>query len=464
MSGHTPEQLRALEKGLLGNPGLADSILQKFPLKAADGAVGDGKLKSAIAEWPRPLATEALYGLAGEVVGLIEPASEADPAAILIQTLACFGNVIGHGAHFVVEADRHSTNLDVTLVGDTSKGRKGIAFGRGRSLFKETDREWAENRIQTGLSTGEGLLYAVRDPIMKREPVRERGRIVRYETVEADSGEGDKRLLVYEPELALVLRVMGREGNSLSAIIRQAWDSGNLRTLTRNNPLRATGAHITIIAHVTRMELLRYLDSTEMGNGFANRFLWVCVARSKCLPDNEDRRIDPAKFGAIEKRIQDAVQFAAGVGEMRKDAEARGDWRAVYPILSDGKPGMLGAVTSRAEAQTMRLACIYALLDKSAVIRREHLRAALAVWTYCEQSAAYIFGMALGDPAADTIMQALRDVAPAGLTRTEISNVFGRNRDSDQINRALTALREAGRARSEFEETEGRKAERWFAV
>jgi hypothetical protein len=428
------------------------------------GTAGGSKARYAPAECPKSLQPESFYGLVGEVVNLLEPASEADPAAILIQTLACFGNVIGRGPHFTVEADRHGLNLFAVLVGETSKGRKGVSYGRAKSVFERADENWTKSRTASGLSSGEGLLFAVRDPIMRRDPIRERGRVTSYQEIEADPGESDKRLLVHESELALVLRVMAREGNSLSAITRQAWDSGNLRTLTRNNPLKSTGAHISIVAHVTRNELLRYLDSTEMGNGFANRFLWVCVARSKCLPDNEDRQVDVAKLCALQKRIGEAVRFASDIGEMRRDDQARADWRTVYPILSEGKPGMWGAVTSRAEAQTMRLACIYALPDHSATIRREHLRAALAVWTYCEQSAAYIFGAALGDPVVDNIMQALREAAPAGLTRTDISNVFGRNRDSHQINRALNALRETGRARSEFEETEGRKVERWFAL
>lgn len=458
MSDCVPEQLRQFEKEFLANPGLAESILPHGGEPKANASK-----ETAAQKWPKPLPPEAFHGLAGEAVSLLEPASEADPAGILVQTLACFGNVVGHSPHFTVESDRHALNLFATLVGETSKGRKGVSFGRARSLFEQTDPHWAENRIQSGLNSGEGLLWAVRDQIMKRE--RGPGPVTSYQEIEADPGETDKRLLVHEPELALVLRVMARQGNSISAIIRQAWDSGNLRTLTRNNPLKATGAHISIVAHVTKSELLRYLDSTEMGNGFANRFLWACVARSKCLPDNEDRRVDSAQLAAIQKQIEYAAEFGKGTSEMRKDAEARADWRAIYPALSEGKPGsMLGAVTSRAEAQTMRLACIYGLLDKSAVVRREHLRAALAVWTYCEQSAVYIFGQSLGDPVADTIVQAVRQVAPAGLTRTEISNIFGRNRDSGQINRALDALREAGLARSEFEQTEGRKAERWFAV
>jgi len=456
MSGESwePSQMGNFGAEFQRNPALVETIL---------GKAGPLAAKAEAPQWPKPLAPEAFYSGAGDVVKLIEPASEADPAGILIQTLACFGNIIGRGPHFTVEADRHSLNLFAALVGETSKGRKGVSFGRARSLFEQTDPQWTANRIEGGLSSGEGLLWAVRDPIVKRDPIRDDGRVASYQEVEADPGESDKRLLVYEPELALVLRVMAREGNSLSAIIRQAWDSGNLRTLTRNSPLKATGAHIGIVAHVTRTELLRYLDSTEMGNGFANRFLWVCVARSKCLPDNEDRRVDAAKLDAIGRRIADAAKFAASVGEMRRDDQARADWRAVYPVLSEGKPGLLGAVTSRAEAQAMRLACVYALLDKSSVVRREHLRAALAIWTYCEQSAAYIFGRSLGDPVADNIIRTLREAA-GGLTRTDISNLFGRHRDSGQISRALDALRESGRARSELEETEGRKAERWFAV
>ena len=70
---------------------------------------------------------------------------------------------------------------------------------------------------------------------------------------------------------------MERQGNTLSAVLRDAWDHGNLRTLIKNNPNRATGAHISLIGHVTDDELRRYLDRTEMANGLANRLIFVCV-------------------------------------------------------------------------------------------------------------------------------------------------------------------------------------------
>ncbi len=72
---------------------------------------------------------------------------------------------------------------------------------------------------------------------------------------------------------------------------------------------------------------------------------------------------------------------------------------------------MLGAVTARAEAIVMRLAVVYAVLDGRTHIGVEHLRAALAVWQYCEDSARYVFGDALGDPVADELLEALRGAA-----------------------------------------------------
>ena len=149
--------------------------------------------------------------------------------------------------------------------------------------------------------------------------------------------------------------------------------------------------------------------------------------------------------------------------QVRMDDEAHARWEEVYAELSEGRPGMLGAVTSRSEAQVVRLALVYALLDQSEVIGVDHLRAALAVWDYCDASARYIFGDALGDPVADTILEALR-AAPDGLNRTEISGLFQRHKDEEQISRALTTLAQHGRARRKSEKTRGRPVERWYAT
>jgi len=409
-------------------------------------------------EWPK-LAPDARHGLAGRFVAAIEPHTEADPVAVQLQFLIFFGNVIGRRAHFAVEADRHHLNLFTVLVGENSKGRKGVSLGQSKRLFHAIDAEWADQRIESGLSSGEGLIWAVRDPIEKRERVNKRGGPPRYETVVADPGVEDKRLVVFESEFASTLRVLARDGNTLSAVIRNAWDSGTLSTLTKNSPARATGAHISIIGHVTRPELLRYLSSTEAGNGFGNRFLWCCVRRSKFLP--EGGQTHTLDLGPLMRELGEAVRFARGMEKLSRDDEARQIWASIYPDLSAGRPGLLGSMTARAEAQTMRLASIYALLDQSDRVRGEHLMAALALWDYCEASARYIFGQALGDPVADEILRALK-AAPRGMTRTEVRDLFGRNKKADEVGRALGLLLEQNLVVFRKEPTGGRPTERWF--
>jgi hypothetical protein len=148
---------------------------------------------------------------------------------------------------------------------------------------------------------------------------------------------------------------------------------------------------------------------------------------------------------------------------MRRDEEARRLWHQIYAELSEGHAGLFGAVTSRAEAQTMRLACLYALLDSKSVVERVHLEAALALWRYCEASARYIFGAATGDRIADELLLALQEADSDGLTRTQIRDLFNR-RHSGAIDAALTVLSETGRARFETEHTGGRPVTRWFAL
>ena len=427
-----------------------------YPIDGHDAGLARGNTSS----WPEPLAAEALHGVAGKIVRTIEPHTEADPAAILIQTLVTFGNAVGRGPHFMAEADRHGVNLFAVFVGETAKGRKGTSWGHAKRVVTTADPEW-EHRIMSGLSSGEGLIWQVRDPIERTEPIKKNGRVQGYETVVVDEGVMDKRLMVFEGEFAAVLRVLARDGNTLSAIIRNAWDSGTLRTLTKNSPARASDAHISIIGHITRGELLRYLDDTEAGNGFGNRFLWACVRRSKILP--EGGNLQSEDLIPLADQLRSAIAFAGTVRELRRDNDARAIWRGVYPELSEGRPGLLGAMIAGAEAQVMRLACIYALLDESSVVRQEHLLAALAIWEYCESSAGFVFGSRLGDPVGDEILQALRRT-PSGLTRTQIRDLFGRHKRKETIGRALDTLIRRHLARCETEPTGGRDAARFFAA
>lgn len=404
------------------------------------------------------LSEDALYGLPGEFVRLVEPHSEADPAALLFQFLAAAGAFVGKNPYYPIESDRHHLNLFVCVAGKTAKSRKGTSWGHVRKVLRLADPEWAAKKVTTGLSSGEGLIWVIRDPIVERKQVNGR-----YEQVLTDPGEEDKRLLVVEPEFARVLQAMQRDSNTLSAILRQAFDGHPLNTLIKKQAAACQNPHVAIICHITVEELLKTLNQVEQANGFANRFLFCHAERSKCLPFGGNLNEDDLK--GIAEKLKEAESYASKCNILiRFNEETRGIWESNYPGLSADTPGLLGGITSRAEAHVVRLAALYAILDLSEVIAKEHLAAALSVWEYARASAALIFGDAIGDATADSIRQLLIESRSGGCSRTEISNHFKKHKTASEIERALNLLRRRGYARFEIEATDGRSVERWCSV
>ena len=413
----------------------------------------------AVRPWPDAPSEAAYHGVAGRIVRTIEPQTEADSLGLLAQLIVMFGNLVGRGPYVRVESTRHHVNEFVVLVGQSATGRKGTAADRVGELLLPVDEAWTNTRIMSGLSSGEGLIAAVRDPVYRKEPIKEKGRVVDDQDVMVDEGVADKRLLVLESEFGRTLSVQGREGTTLTAVLRQAWDGKSLATMTKS-AYRATDPHVSIIGHITADELLQLLSRVDSLNGYANRFLWVAVRRSKMLPFGGDR----LDLSGLSSDLVDAANFARGVGWIEMTRSAQSLWASHYARLTTPPPGMLGAITSRAAPHTLRLAAIYALLDQTASIADDHLAAALAVWDAADRCAAYIFGDSLGNPDAEKILAALR-TEPTGLTRAEIrSKVFSRNKPAAQIKSALALLMQGHLVREYRDEhTGGRDAYRYHA-
>jgi hypothetical protein len=403
--------------------------------------------------WPS-LAFEAFHGLANDVVFRLVPNTEADQAALLLQFLVSFANAVGRNPHYLIEGTKHFSNLFVVLAGQTAKARKGTSADRIRQLFEIAAPEWARRCVRGGISSGEGILWAIRDPIYT---------VKKGEQTLSDIGVEDKRLLLDEREYQQALTVMMRPGNTVSRIIRDAWDGRDrIESLTKNSPARVTAPMISIVSHITMEELREALDRTAMANGYANRFLFACVRRAQLLPHGGDSNDAALQF--LCPRIEETLEKARTIGRVTMTAAAAERWKGIYAELSKEQPGLLGAITARAEAQTLRLALVYALIDGVNKIDVEHLEAALAVWRYCEASAKIIFGDTVGDPLADEIMRALRATI-AGMTRSDLTLMFRNSpHRAGAIGAALLRLQQMGLARSEQSATGGRPVERWFAI
>jgi hypothetical protein len=147
----------------------------------------------------------------------------------------------------------------------------------------------------------------------------------------------------------------------------------------------------------------------------------------------------------------------------RRTAAARELWNDRYPALSQGRPDVYGAATSRAEAQVLRLSAIYAALDCSPLVETCHLHAALAVWDYCLASARLFFDISPIDPTTQRISEAL-DATPQGLTRTQIRGFFRRHISKERIDLALEQLSSLGLINHHTATGRGRSSTFWFPV
>ena len=85
-----------------------------------------------------------------------------------------------------------------------------------------------------------------------------------------------------------------------------------------------------------------------------------------------------------------------------------------------------------------------------------HLRAAAALWDYCEASVAHIWGATLGDPRLDKLYTALAAAGTTGLDRTQINGLFSNNRLKHQLDALEAGLLDRGLATSQSQKTGGR--------
>ncbi len=400
----------------------------------------------SLKEWPR-FSWNACPGLLGDFVRLATRNSEADPAAVCVTALVRFGAEVysyggrsGLGPHFYIGETIHPPRLFAVICGNSSKARKGTSRHPVTKLFGREHCQPADLKSwsvalparESGgpLSTGEGLAHHVRD-----ESDEERERHQRQNPNEPIREQGDKRLIILDEEFASGLACTKREGNTLSMGIRCFWDSGDYAPLTKNNPVTVRGAHISILTHITMQELAVCLGEVQAVNGFGNRFLWVCARRAKLVP--LPSRMPDAELAPLQRELWRLVALAQRRGTMTMTSPAEALWESLYTELSQEHSGLAGSIINRAEAQTLRLALIYALLDGQGQIEEAHLHAALAFWQFAQESALYIFGNKAADPVEQKILALL---ATGEKSSTEVNKHFGGHVSKERLQNVLEEL------------------------
>lgn len=427
--------------------------------RAGDNEQDDGADAERIARTrfpelhPKPtLHPAAIHGVAGDFVRLVGPESEADDIALLLQFLSCAGIALGANVFMQVESSRHYPRINALLVGSTGDSRKGTAGEHVRRVFNMVDaseerrgENFVTRHFASGLISGEGAYQ-------RCAPNGE------------DTPPSDRRVVFFEPEFQRILSVCKREGNNLSANIRELYDHGTLEVLRRKDPLKVRDVHAAVVAHITGFELRQELDSVSMANGFANRFVLAHVEGAQT--DDEllpfgGANLDDRQFAAVARRLSAGITHAAArPREITWSAAARPLYADFYKHCRRdrrSRPPLIASMLARLEANTLRLALTYATLDRSDEIRPEHLRAAIAISAYNHGTVLHLFGSALGDTKATKILDALQNRYPVKMTLSEIRReLFGDNVPANSVHDALEFLVTSAVVECEEEPTGGR--------
>lgn len=334
-------------------------------------------IAAVVDDFPAPLAKEAFHGILGAIAKAVAPLTEADPGAILVQGLTIFGNVASNAA-FLELGPKQRANLAMILVGETGRGRKGTSLDIARRPFDLAYPEHSPLWLP-GVASGE----AIPAHVIRKAP--------------------EQRAIMIETEFGRLLKVMGRDGSTLSQTFRAAWDGSAIGvSRSREEEIVAWDAHhISLIGHITPVELRATLTATDQADGFANRLMFFATRRSRLdpFPESPDGAISP-----YVDELRDAILAAHRYAELKLDAAARDRWEGYYREL-DSAPrlGLAGALTARHATQVRRLALIYALADQSPRVTVIHLEAAIAIAEYAKRSVTWAFGDSTGNLHADEL-------------------------------------------------------------
>ncbi|WP_228771566.1 DUF3987 domain-containing protein [Actinokineospora iranica] len=398
------------------------------------GALDDAAMGERVARirgWLPPVDPAVFGCFLGQLATHLDPFTEADPVGVLVTLLAAAGVHMGPGPHVVVGGfERHPLLTWPIVVGPTGTGRKGTGYNVAKALLSHAIPEFVADNVHSGLSSGEGLasVFATDDTPGKGKP-----RLL---------PEHDVRLLAYEPEWASVMARMKREGNTLSATLRAAWEGGNLSTLNVD-ARTARQSHVGIVAHITPTEFRDRVSSTDMAGGTYNRFLPIAVAQSKFLPAPDP--IDPTTLLQFGAALSDRLAAASRLDALTLDPDAAQLWRRLYVDFSaaaDGDgDGVLAQFTSRAVPNCLRIAATYAALDRTDHITTTHLTAAAALVRYSIDSARVVLR-----PNDDLVklLTHIREHGPQGCTREQARDAFQRNKSAADVGRLLDHLVTAG--------------------
>ena len=391
---------------------------------------------------PEQMKPVAYNGIAGDFAKKIADHTEADPDAILFQTLVMAGSVLGRGATCEhIAGQPQPLNLYLGVIGAPGDGRKSTSYRVAEALFARIDPDWKETSILPGLSSGEGLL----------------------ERMEHGPEKAHKRTLVYLDELSRYFAVARREGNTLTPVLLELFERDQCSIATRKNPIFAAGVHLSLIGLSAFDSFYPAVKNQIHGDGLLSRFLWCVPYRTKMDATGGDSQ----KFRAVMETS--APHFAKALkrksGTLRLSTAGKETYQRFYqdPFHERGK---FGSLLNRRMPHTLRIATLFAILARKNEIGSEHLEAAIEIWDYSRRCVEHLFNAAIPETSfqrsISKVLALLRTAGSGGMTRSDIHNqALNGNATKEDLEAILIATEDRIESRRETNDR-GKPRTRYF--
>ena len=333
-----------------------------------------------------------LYGFVGEIALEAANGKEVNEYAAFMYLLTALSANFGRDIYLPIGDSYHHSRLFCLHLGRSAKGRKGETMKLvDRILEKATEIDIKNNHSNEivcvthkgGLSTREGLISLIHDGInlgAKNE----------------EPAINDKRMLVIESEFANVLHQSKRDGNTLSAAIRDLYDGRSVYPLIKTNKMGATDPHIAIWGNITPSELVELVSERELSNGSFNRYITIFAERYNLVSMPEPTPHHKVLEYAL--KCLDVIEWAKGSYPDYKNTrqaclsdDAKQAYDQIYKRIESRNNGNLSDILVRLSTNLLRMALTLAIIDKSLVIEVVHIRVAYEWSLFSDASVRYIF-------------------------------------------------------------------------
>lgn len=415
---------------------------------------------------PPRLTESMLPGLLGDITHACCQSTEAVPVAVAANLLVWFLSHIGRLRYVMIGDDQQWLNNYFLLIGPSGMG-KGVSGKAPYRIFQGVQehlemtfrhafdagkgnglKEYPQPNIHIGgLSSGEGLGFALDDGDNTPVP----GRVII-----------DKRLLIVESEMANVLCQMSRQGNTLSAQLRNAYDGVDIRPMTKRDRVSVSDPYVCLMGNITPDELLKFDDDrTQSFNGLLNRFLMLWTQPQKLI--SRPTGLKPEQVDSFATEIAEHLLIARNrhfevhwkkIRALATPVEINeGAWElfdtAYSQLMNTPSSKRISSLIRRHRLHVLLMACALTLFEGLTSVTRDMMQAALEWIEYSRKSIVYCYNTHKEQMKAEVSHAVAKKVLYAiallshkhgTCTRTDIHNFCQRKLRREQLTEALEIL------------------------